>query len=233
MKKFITVIGIASIAHAINRSYCQSQGDETVVAWDQTSEGLKNSVINGVEFHLANPDAAPSASHENWLKFKEANGWKYGPVNDEAKKEHPCMVPFIELPASQQAKDYIFKQTVHELAPYIIDGADELEPKEAISNVDAPAFKTNLKVGDSVMVSTGGPKMKVDVVFDTQMGVKAHCTWTVAGQLTSDVFFERNLHKFEKEAPKEETAQANPPVKEDAALNLDGGALPKNPDAKA
>lgn len=42
-------------------------------------------------------------------------GWKYGPIKDADKKEHPCMVPFADLPAAQQAKDYIFRAVVHAL----------------------------------------------------------------------------------------------------------------------
>jgi hypothetical protein len=39
---------------------------------------------------------------------KEADGWKHGPVKDPEKKEHPCMVPYGQLPAEQRAKDYLF-----------------------------------------------------------------------------------------------------------------------------
>lgn len=50
------------------------------------------------------------------MKDKTEAGWKYGPVKDEVKKEHPCYVPFNELPVEQQAKDYIFRQIVHSLS---------------------------------------------------------------------------------------------------------------------
>lgn len=43
---------------------------------------------------MANPDAGDAASHENWLRDKEKDGWTFGPVKDAEKKEHPCFVPF-------------------------------------------------------------------------------------------------------------------------------------------
>lgn len=54
------------------------------------------------------PDAPPSAFHESWLEEKRATGWKYGPAKDADKREHPCFVPYDELPVEQRAKDHIF-----------------------------------------------------------------------------------------------------------------------------
>ena len=31
--------------------------------------------------------------HEVWAAGRIAAGWKYGPVRDEIKKEHPCLIP--------------------------------------------------------------------------------------------------------------------------------------------
>ena len=71
--------------------------------------------MNGVMFHVTNPDAGASASHENWLMEKEADGWKYGAVKDTEKKEHPCFVPYGELPREQQVKDALFISVVRAL----------------------------------------------------------------------------------------------------------------------
>ena len=106
-------IAIAMMCHAINAAYCQSMGDDSQPAWDDTPESHKQSLIAGVEMHLANPDATPEQSHESWYKVKEAEGWKYGEVKDMEKKEHPCFLPYEELPDEQKAKDYLFRTTVH------------------------------------------------------------------------------------------------------------------------
>lgn len=111
----MTIEQIAQVAHELNKAYCEAWGDFTQPSWADAPDWQKSSAINGVNFHLANPDAPASASHESWYKEKEAAGWKYGPVKNPETKEHPCFVPFAELPVEQQAKDFIFRQTVHSL----------------------------------------------------------------------------------------------------------------------
>ena len=36
--------------------------------------------------------------HEEWAAGRQGQGWTYGPMRDEAKKETPCMVPYEALP---------------------------------------------------------------------------------------------------------------------------------------
>lgn len=106
---------IARVAHQVNRAYCESLGDMSQPIWEDAPEWQKLSAINGVKFHRANPFAGPDCSHNAWLKEKEVSGWKYGPIKDAEKKEHPCFVPYDELPPEQRAKDYIFRSVVHAL----------------------------------------------------------------------------------------------------------------------
>ena len=110
---------IAKVAHEINLAYCSAIGDNSQPIWDEAPEWQKSSAINGVKFHLENPDASPSSSHESWLKQKTEEGWKYGEVKNAETKEHPCFVPYEQLPKEQKAKDYLFKQVIHSLKPYI------------------------------------------------------------------------------------------------------------------
>lgn len=115
----VTIASIAQIAHEINKSFCSSIGDHSQPEWDSAPEWQRSSAINGVKFHLDNPDASPSASHESWLKQKTEEGWKFGPIKNADKKEHPCYVPYEMLPESQKSKDYLFKQVIHSLKPYL------------------------------------------------------------------------------------------------------------------
>ena len=110
---------IAIVAHEINKAYCESIGDFTQPSWKDAPEWQKSSAINGVKFHIDNPDATPENSHESWLKQKEAEGWKYGPVKNPDTKEHPCFLPYSELPVSQRTKDYLFRQTIHSLSRFL------------------------------------------------------------------------------------------------------------------
>jgi hypothetical protein len=115
----MTETNIAQVAHELNKAYCESIGDNSQPTWDDAPEWQRSSAIKGVEFHIANPDASPSASHDSWLKQKEEEGWKYGPVKNPDTKEHPCFVPYEQLPVEQRSKDYIFKQTVHSLKSFL------------------------------------------------------------------------------------------------------------------
>ncbi|MFA7347321.1 MAG: RyR domain-containing protein [Desulfurivibrionaceae bacterium] len=103
----------AKTCHEANRAYCLALGDDSQPAWDDAPEWQKESAIKGVLFHIDNPDANASASHESWLANKREDGWVYGPVKDPEAKTHPCIVPFEELPKEQQAKDFIFRGIVH------------------------------------------------------------------------------------------------------------------------
>lgn len=116
----MTTEQIAIVCHEANRAYCATLGDNSQPAWADAPEWQRTSAVNGVRFHLANPAAAPSHSHEEWLKEKEATGWKYGPVKDPDKKEHPCFVPYDQLPAEQQAKDALFIAVVKALTPLLL-----------------------------------------------------------------------------------------------------------------
>ena len=112
MSNKITITDIARVAHTTNKAYCQAIGDNSQQEWDNAPEWQRESIINGVLFHLGHPDAGPGASHESWLKEKRADGWTWGKVKDPEGKIHPCLVPFLRLPLEQQAKDVLFAGVV-------------------------------------------------------------------------------------------------------------------------
>lgn len=43
--------------------------------------------------------------HDTWAKGRMDDGWTYGPVRDDSKKHHPCLVPYNELPESEKEYD--------------------------------------------------------------------------------------------------------------------------------
>ena len=43
-------------------------------------------------------------THEVWAAQRLKDGWVWGPARDDAKKQHPCLVPYEELP--EEEKDY-------------------------------------------------------------------------------------------------------------------------------
>jgi hypothetical protein len=106
---------IAYVCHEVNRALCSAFSDHSQVPWSQAPEWQKSSAVSGVLFHMWNPTADASESHEHWYSEKRDAGWIYGPTKDIEHKTHPCMVPFEELPKYQQLKDHLFKTIVNVL----------------------------------------------------------------------------------------------------------------------
>ena len=43
--------------------------------------------------------------HEVWAQNRINEGWTYGKVRDDEKKQHPCLVPYEELPENEKEYD--------------------------------------------------------------------------------------------------------------------------------
>jgi hypothetical protein len=114
----LDIESIAITCHEANRAYCQAIGDNSQTFWEDAPDWQKESARNGVKFHRDNSNSTPADSHNSWLAEKKEQGWKYGTVKDPEKKEHPCFVPYEDLPQSQQAKDYIFHAIAKTLLRY-------------------------------------------------------------------------------------------------------------------
>lgn len=112
-----TLLAIAEAAHEANRALQRLIGDPVNPPWAEAGNHLKASTLDGVREILRGRVTKPSDSHENWLAFKEREGWRYGPVKDFNKKKHPCMVSYDQLPLEQQIKDELFFHIVKAMSP--------------------------------------------------------------------------------------------------------------------
>lgn len=111
----ITIEDIAKVCHTANMAYCDALGDLSQAPWILAPQWQRDSAVKGVQFHVDNPGASPSTSHDAWLKDKVENGWVYGPVKDATLKQHPCIVSYADLPEEQKAKDKLFIAVVQAL----------------------------------------------------------------------------------------------------------------------
>ena len=67
---------------------------------DTSTIHLKEDLNNLVDFLAKN-------THDNWAKERMKMGWKFGPKRDDRRKEHPCLVPYKELPEPEKEHDRI------------------------------------------------------------------------------------------------------------------------------
>ena len=49
--------------------------------------------------------------HDAWARLRLEQGWRYGPVRNDAQKLHPCLVPYDRLPEAEKEHD---RNTVRE-----------------------------------------------------------------------------------------------------------------------
>lgn len=98
----------AQIAHEVNRAWCESLGDMSQPAWEDAPDWQKDSAITGMTVNMLNGTGSPEESHKSWFDHKRKDGWHWGPVKDPEVKEHPCMVPYDQLPPEQRHKDKLF-----------------------------------------------------------------------------------------------------------------------------
>jgi len=110
---------IAIICHEANVALCETQMDFSQSSWDLAPNWQKKSAIEGVKYHINNLNATPEDSHKSWMEHKIKEGWIYGPIKDVNKKTHPCMIPYQDLPKSQQIKDYLYSAIVKTLIPFL------------------------------------------------------------------------------------------------------------------
>jgi len=114
---------IAAVCHEANRAYCAMLGDTSQVLWNHAPEWQRQTCVDGVTFYIDGLRSGimrgPWELHENWCNHKIREGWKYGPVKNAETKEHPCLVPWNELPLEQRLKDQLFASIVSVLGPLV------------------------------------------------------------------------------------------------------------------
>lgn len=103
-------IQIAKTCHESNRVLQGLNGEEVGPAWDDAPYSIRESAHYGVGKALAG--ATPEELHISWVNFKIDDGWVYGPVKDDVKKTHHCLVSYDELPEEQRSKDHMFQAIV-------------------------------------------------------------------------------------------------------------------------
>lgn len=64
--------------------------------------------------------------HDVWAVGRIAEGWTFGPVRNDAKKETPCLVPYCDLPETEKEYD---RNTAMETIKLIIELGYRIETR--------------------------------------------------------------------------------------------------------
>ncbi len=107
---------IARVVHEALSAWSRANGEPGYAPWDEASDEDRASTEASVRHALANPGDDDPKQHDQWAGQKREAGWTFGPVKDPAKKTHPDLVPFDQLPKSVQQKDALLRAIVAALS---------------------------------------------------------------------------------------------------------------------
>ena len=110
-----TVERIAQVTHEAMRAWQKANGQAPAPPWSRAPKWMRESSAASVVWRMSNPRTGASAQHDQWLAQKKADGWKFGRVKDAAKKTHPMMVPYSQLPEFERRKDALVNAVVDAL----------------------------------------------------------------------------------------------------------------------
>lgn len=131
-----------SLARVIHETYLVNVGkDESSQPWesldkDEQAQNLDQAFFIGSQLHSINCGITPwieygadsfeftedeiekmaQAEHKRWMDEHFSNGWKYDPVRNDARKNHPCLVQWTDLPNEEKDKD---RNTVKQIPRYL------------------------------------------------------------------------------------------------------------------
>lgn len=115
MERDQIVEACARAAHEVNRVFCAALGDTSQTFWGEAEGWQKDAARKGT-IRVLEGNTSVGDTHQEWMNDKLRDGWKFGPLKNPSKKEHPMLIPFNQLPLSEQAKDLLFIATVQSVA---------------------------------------------------------------------------------------------------------------------
>jgi len=68
---------------------------------------LETSMVEVPDCLLELSEELAKNTHEIWARQRFAEGWKYCAKRNDERKEHPCLVPYEELPENEKEYDRI------------------------------------------------------------------------------------------------------------------------------
>ena len=144
-------LDVARICHEAHRALCMGLGDLSIPAWDFLGDWQKEGALRSVQAIHANPSLTAEEMHAAWMLDKLARGWHPGAAKAPDRLEHPDLIAWADLPASEKAKDELWIAIVVALASIT-------ERQDSASNaVRAPVIQPGDEVPADVPVLPAAP----------------------------------------------------------------------------
>ena len=114
----VTVPELAEALHTVTRLLGRTDG-QTISTWAEL--GNEDRLRSAMAINAIMRDSTRTAEelHNLWLQIKVSMGWKYGPVYNLGKLEHPCIISFDRLPTEEKLKDEIWLFLTELFRPYM------------------------------------------------------------------------------------------------------------------
>jgi ryanodine receptor 2 len=90
-------------ASKVQAGMTRQQSEEVDVSYEPDPIYTSKSVVTPDIVELT--ELLAKNSHDVWAQQRIKDGWKFGAKRDDAKKEHPCLVPYEDLPESEKQYD--------------------------------------------------------------------------------------------------------------------------------
>jgi len=83
----------------------------------------ESAAATGFEFTEREIEDLSVGEHDRWMLERKAAGWTYGVPRDNARKLHPDMLPWSELPEAQREKD---RNAIRAIPPILRDAGFQI-----------------------------------------------------------------------------------------------------------
>jgi len=121
-------------------------------------EPIDTSHVTLTTEHLKITELLARNTHELWSTQRLGEGWEYGPQRDDAKKQHPGLVPYEDLPESEKEYDRVISvgviKTLLALGYRIETGEMENQATAAIDDSNLSLVMESLKNSSQLNLSS-------------------------------------------------------------------------------